>query len=231
MKQKNLKVFIGVLSFQIALLALSQNAFATNAKVVKAKGKRVLVEFPVDPRLQAGDTVGIDTLELRSPASARANAGARAFTFGGSGELHFYSQSNGYPGDTYFNLVGRGGWNTLTFEYGPLGSLSYQASNSNTSTTTFGAGGFLDFNLVPNTPGTSDVYGIGGDAQLTTANIKVAGVTTSSSGIALNGGGFFKYFLFRTDTCLRFDAQLHVATNNNYTETGLRFLGGLQSYF
>jgi hypothetical protein len=231
MKQKNIKILVAVLGLQLSMLALSQNAFAVNGKVIKAKGRKVLIELPVDPRLQAGDTVALDTVELRSPSSARMSTGARGLTFGGSGEIHFYSQSNGYPGDTSFNVQGRGGWNAANLEYGPIAALAYRSIDSNTSTTAFGGGGFLDYNLIPNTPGTESVYGVGGNAQLTLLSSKIAGTSTSSTGIAINGGAFYKYFLFRTDTCLRFDADLHIANYTNYSEVGVQFLAGLQSYF
>ncbi len=233
MKIKN-NFSIGVLCLQLAILGLSSSAFATTGKVVKAKGKKVLIELPIDPRLQAGDTVEIDTLELRSPASSRAMAGGRRLTIGGSmngGELHFYSRSNGYPGDTLFDIVGRGGWNYGKYEYGPLAEIQYESTDSNSSQTTLGAGGFFDWNLVANTPGASDVYGIGGDAEVKSISVKAGTTSNSSSGLALNGGAFYKYFLFRSDTCLRFDGDLHIALYNNYSETGLRFLAGIQTYF
>lgn len=234
MKIQN-KFLIGVLGLQLAAFALSSSAFATTGKVVKSKGKKVLIELPIDPRLQPGDTVEVDTLELRSPASSRSmGPGGRRLTLGGStdgGELHFYSRSNGYNGDTLFNLIGRGGWNYTKYEYGPLAEIKYNATDSNNSSTTLGVGGFFDWNLVPNAPGASDVYGIGGDAEVASVNIKAGTTSTSSSGLALNGGGFYKYFLFKTDTCLRFDGDLHIALYNNYSETGLRFLAGIQTYF
>ncbi len=231
MKQKNLKILVATLVLQLAFLALSQDAFATNGKVIKAKGRKVLIELPIDPRLQPGDTVGLDTLELRSPSSARMNGGGRGLTLGGSTDIHFYSRSNGYQGESAFIVQGRGGWNAANFEYGPIAKISYIGPDSNSNTTIFAFGGFLDYNLVPNTPGTDIVYGVGGDAKIVSNNVKFAGTSTSSSGIELNGGGVYKYFLFRSDTCLRFDADLHIATNSNYTETGLLFLAGLQTYF
>ncbi len=231
MKQNKIKTLVAILTLQLAVMALSQNASAVNGKVIKAKGRKVLIELPIDPRLQTGDTVALDTVELRSPSSARMSSGSRGLTLGGSGELHFFSQSNGYPGDTVFNLQGRGGWNAANIEYGPIAALSYRSVDSNTSTTAFGGGGFFDYNLVPNTPGTEMVYGVGGNAQLTLLSSKLGGTSTSSTGIAINGGGFYKYFLFRGDTCLRIDADLHFANYTNYSEVGLQILAGLQTYF
>lgn len=230
MKQQN-KFLIGALALQ---LSISSAAFATTGKVVKARGKKVLIEMPIDPRLQPGDTVEVDTVELRSPSSMRPSIGGRQLTLSGStngGDLHFYSRNNGYNGDTTFNVIGRGGWNFTKYEYGPIAQILYQSADSNNSITNFGAGGYFDYNFVPNAPGATDVYGIGGDAELSSLNIKVAGTSTSTAGLAVNGGGFYKYFLFKSDTCLRLDGQIHLAAYDKFTESGLRFLAGLQIYF
>ncbi len=223
------KFLIGALALQ---LILGSQAHATAGKVIKAKGKKILIELPIDARLQPGDTVEVDTVELRSPASMRSSVGGRHLTLGGSsGELHFYSRNNGYNGDTTFNLLARGGWNYVKYEYGPIAQIIYIAPDSNNSSTTLGVGGFFDYNLVPNAPGATDVYGFGGDAEIASVNNKVAGTSVSTSGLGLNGGAFYKYFLFKSDTALRFDADLHVGLFDKYTETGLRFLAGIQTYF
>ncbi len=225
---------MALLVFQLAGLAFSQGALATTGKVIKSKGKKVLVELPIDPRLQPGDTIELDTLELRSPASSRSGAGGRHLTLGGStngGELHFYSQNNGYPGSTLLSLNVRGGWNYTKYEYGPIALLNYLATDSNNSMTTIGVGGFFDWNLVPNAPGISDIYGFGGDIEIGSISVKTGAASSSTAGLVMNGGGFYKFFLFKSDTCLRFDGDIHIALLDKYTETGLKFLVGIQTYF
>ena len=234
MKKQN-KFLLAVVSLQLIAFTMSSSALATTGKVIKSKGKKVLVELPIDPKLQPGDTIELDTLELRSPAASRSSgSGGRRLTLGGStngGELHFYSQNNGYPGSTLLSVNGRGGWNYTKYEYGPIASLSYLATDSNNSLTQIGVGGFFDWNMVPNVPGANDVYGVGGDVQISSISTKSGGTSTSAGGLNLNGGGFYKFFLFRSDTCLRFDADLHIGLYDKYSETGLKFLAGLQTYF
>ncbi len=234
MKPKNNFLFV-ILSIQLLAFAIDSSAFATNGTVIKSKGRKVLIELPIDPRLQPGDTVSVDTSELRSPASSRSSApGGRRLTLGASsntGDLHFYSRNNGYNGTTQFSVSGRGGWNYTKYEYGPFASLTYTSSDSNSSSTEVGAGGFFDWNLVPNVPGASDIYGIGGDLSISNLSSKSSSSSVSFTGLVMNGGGFYKFFLFKSDTCVRFDGGLHIALYDKFTETGLKFSAGLQTYF
>lgn len=224
-----------LLIINLCFISLASIALATPGKVIKAKGKQVLIELPLDPKLRAGDTIELDTVELKSPSALRMReGGARTYTFGGGGDLELFSKTNGNGNYSALTVNGRYGWNMAKFEYGPFGTLTYYATDSSNSVRVLGFGGYFDFNLVPNNPGVEAVYGIGGDVMLYLNNATSNSTSVNTTGFGVDGGAFYKYFLFRSDICIRGDAQLHIfnySASTNYIETGVRFLLGIQNYF
>ena len=106
---------------------LTPNLWAQEGKVVKAKGHRVIVDFPpgTDPRV--GDVVTINSLasELGSgssstSSSSTAPSGSRDHTLGFGANFTTKKQRLRAAVPTNISANARWGWNKVTMEYGPL---------------------------------------------------------------------------------------------------------------
>lgn len=198
-----------------ALLTLSCGSisFAQEAKVIKVKGQQAIVQFPKGHKPYAGETIDLSgggggDAGGAGTTGGGGSTGPREHSIGAAAEISSISSSNNVKGSsststTTIALEGRYGWNAVTMEYGPLAALSRTSTDSGSSMT-LKAGGFFDYNLVPNTAGAEMVYGLGAEAYV--------GQTSPSSGdsatlMGFAGGGFLKWFLLKTPTAFRGDLQ------------------------
>lgn len=227
---------IGYFSFftlSCVALCFESPSEAQTIKVKKLKGNQAIVEFVGN--LENGQTYQIASDEKNlglsmddvntntSKISVRKN-------FIGFG-FDFYNYSTDPGGVTTGSTVASTfsyGWNKTQYEFGPL--LYFAMSGSAVTTTSFGVGGFYDYNFTKNKSGTQSIFaaGISGMYKST------SGGSTSLSSISLDPGVSWKYFAF-IQSCLRFDVTYHYesksAGSTNSNQSGPHISGSIVTYF
>jgi hypothetical protein len=222
--------------FVTAVLAIGLSAHAESAKVVKASGKRLLIEFPSGTSIRAGQTIQVngrgESIQESSSPSMGGSTGSRDRIVGAVAQFSVIGTSGGdskSTTSTRIALQGRYGWNQKTYEYGPEATVAYN-SGGGSSTTAMSGGAFFDYNLVPNEPGVSMVYGAGATLDFGFSN----GNGSSSNTIEFFGGGQLKWWPAGLPVAVRGDAGLDLTRNAAAkTVTGVGFLakGGFEVYF
>ena len=227
-----LQIAAAMLPVSVVLLASTSNA--SQATVIKVKGRQAIVQFPADYVPAAGDKVEVAPAEgMNTPIDP--SSGSRAHTIGVSANISLISNSSsGNSGSssssTNINVTGLYGWNFEIIEVGPTLGLSYKSSNG-ASATSFQGGGFIDYNLLPNKAGVKFVAGVGAQAYVGSSSPS-SGSSTSLLGIA--GGGQFKWFCFGHQTALRGDLLADYERQGSTittTQTGVVMKLGIQTYF
>lgn len=219
----------------IASLSFAHFAQAQQAKVIKVKGQQAIVQFPQGVLPTVGQTFDLSggasgggTLE-----GAPVRSGTRDHLIGLSTNLSFLSSSAGGSTST-FNFIGKYGWNMQTIEFGPIATISY-VSQTNQTDRTLGAGGFFDFNFVPNVSGQSFIYGVGAEATYSQFVRTLPPGDTSTPILDLIVGGNAKWFGLSDHFALRGDAGLNMQRSSpatgTTTLTGLIIRGGIAVYF
>jgi len=221
----------------VLVLLTANHAYAQTVKVLKVSGRKAIVQTAPGTELKVGQTLNVEDDALgegSDKSSFPPSNGKRANSAGFSGDLSAVNagHTNGTASltTTIFDLNAFYGWNKVTMEFGPrLGLSSVSAGGSNTSQYT--AGGFFDYNFVPNNPGTELVYGAGGTVDLGTAS------QSSGSGSVMNffAGGNLKWFPLGISVAVRGDAGLVYyktsTSGDTITQTGFMIKGGFQVYF
>ncbi len=185
-------------------LLTTTTSFAQQAKVLKVQGRKAIVQFPEDSRPRVGqvlDLGGPVSMDGRSGMSA---TGDRSMIIGGSAILSNLTPSGASTSGTSFGVDGRYGWNKGIMEYGAIGGITYYTTTG-ASSRRLEAGGFFDYNLVPNTPGTEIVYGgaaLGkfGSLSSTAGNNEISGTL-----MTLEVGGQLKWFPLGNTVAVRGD--------------------------
>lgn len=205
----------------LSIVGLAPFCFAQQGRVVQAKGKRAIVEFPSGPPAP-GTMVSVDG--GGSMMSMGSGGGSRQHTIGLSGSL--ISSSGGSASSTAIGVTGKYGWNTGVMEYGPQVSVLTVTPGSNSA---FSVGGFFDYNLVSNTPTQTMVYGLG--ATLDFGSSSSGGASSSTTSLFL--GGNLKYFPFGVPVAVRADAGLgyRPASGSVSATTSFGILFALQVYY
>jgi hypothetical protein len=222
----------------ISLASLSL-ANAQQAKVIKVKGQQAIVQFPPGTPPLVGEMLPVGGSAQTEDGAPRGR-GSRGHLLGLSGNVSFKSSktetgsTSTSSNTTSFGVDGRYGWNEEIFEFGPLATLSY-SSTTGQSSRTLGAGGFFDFNLVPNRPGTPIVYGVGATASFGQATQTIANQDTTFSLIDVFAGGNIKWFGLSENVAIRGDAGLDYlrtsGNNSTTTDTAFQIRAGLAFYF
>ena len=175
----------------------------------------------------------------QTEAGTPTGRGSRTHLLSLSGSVVFKSVKTDQPvatsnNVTTFDLQGAYGWNQEIFEFGPLAELSYTSTNG-ISTRVLSAGGFFDFNLVPNRPVTPIVYGVGATGSFGQSSQTVANQDTTFTVMNVFAGGNVKWFGLSENVALRGDAGLNYyrssGNSSTTTETGLLIRAGLAFYF
>jgi hypothetical protein len=185
-------------------VGLSSVASAQQAKVVKVSGKKAIVQFPDDARPRVGQMIDLGG-GGESSSGGGGGSDSRAMVIGGSAELSNLSTSGSSTSTTTLGATARYGWNAGDMEYGPLGVLEYE-TRTGYSKRTLGAGGFFDYNLVPNVPGTELVYGLGAEGQFASVSETTGNAEASSTQMTFQGGGQVKWFPLGNSVAIRGDA-------------------------
>ncbi|HVK59932.1 MAG TPA: hypothetical protein VM432_00220 [Bdellovibrionales bacterium] len=224
----------------LLLCLMGLPAFAAGqARVIKTKGYQAIVQFPEGEKPQVGQVIDLNADDGPGDAGGPIGTGARAHSLQVQGELGILSRAKSGNGAdenetvTRISVSGRYGWNFVDFEAGPLGSFSMESAETNT--TVFAVGGFFDWNLVPNRPGTVFVYGAGGYGTFGQESTSGSGSSSSSfTRMEFFGGGNMKWFGLSDSVAVRVDAGIGYSRSGNtqtITEMGFRTLGGLAFYF
>ena len=161
--------------------------------------------------------------------------GSRAMIIGGSTELSSFTQSGASTSTTAFTFDGRYGWNAGVMEYGALGFFGY-TSTTGRSTRALLAGGFFDYNFVPNAPGTEIVYGVAAAARLGQYAVTTGNAEFSGTVMQLDVGAQLKWFPLGNTVAIRGDVLYRIenigdSVKLSGTGTGLVARAGLYVYF
>lgn len=219
-------VLVGLMVFASASVRADQ------AKVLKVQGKKAIVQFPDDARPRVGQLIDLGGSGSEVSMAAGHGSGSRNIIVGGSAAFSSLTSSTSSASSSTLDLLARYGWNKGEMEYGGIGSF-YYTSVTGSSTRQIGVGGFFDYNLIPNTPGTELVYGAGGELQYAMVSVTTGAAESSSSLIRLQGGGQVKWFPFGNTVAIRGDLVYRYQQSGSPTTTisGLVALGGLYVYF
>ncbi len=219
---------------------VATNSFAQTAKVIKVSGKKAIVQFPDDSRPRVGQTIDLSgggaSMEggSSSGGGGGVGTGSRGMIVGGSTEFSSLTPSGSSTTSTVFEADARYGWNAGQMEYGALGAMTFTSSTGR-SARLLAAGGFFDYNLVPNTPGTEIVYGamaLGrfGQISSTTGNLEVSGTV-----MTIEVGGQLKWFPLGNTVAIRGDLLYRMESASDPIRTaassGIVAKGGLYVYF
>lgn len=215
-------------------------ATAQTAKVIKVSGKKAIVQFPDDARPRVGQTIelgggGMQSMDGGGSHSSGGGAGSRSMIVGGSAELSSLTPSGSSTSTTVFGVDGRYGWNAGIMEYGGIGYLAY-SSTTGSSNRKLEAGGFFDYNLVPNTSGTEIVYGgmavaKFGQLSRTTGSNEISGTL-----MTLELGGQLKWFPLGNSIAIRGDVLYRIESVGDSVKalasgSGLVAKAGFYIYF
>ena len=224
---------ISLLAVLVALAVLPGQARAQQAKVLKVQGKKAIVQFPDDVKPRVGQLIEVGTGSSEGSMTAGHGTGSRELIVGGSASFSSLTTSSSSTSTSTLDLSGRYGWNKGEMEYGGLGTF-YYTSTTGSSSRTIGAGGFFDYNVVPNTAGTELVYGAGDEAIYAMVSTTVGSAETSATTLRFQGGGQMKWFPFGNTVAVRGDLVYRFQQNGGTTSSttsGLVALGGLYVYF
>ena len=225
---------VSLLAVLVVLAVLPGQARAQQAKILKVQGKKAIVQFPDDVKPRVGQLIevgGAGSSEVSMTAGH--GSGSREMIVGGSASFSSLTTSSSNTSESILDLSARYGWNKGEMEYGGLGTFYYK-STTGSSERTIGAGGFFDYNVVPNAPGTELVYGAGGEAVYSMISTTTGSAESSATTLRFQGGGQMKWFPFGNTVAVRGDLvyrfQQRSGTTSS-TTSGLVALGGLYVYF
>lgn len=226
------RISLGTLGLAtVVLFSLGVNA--QTAKVVKVSGKKAIVQFPDDARPRVGQTIDLSG-GGGGDMGGGGGGGSRATIIGGSASLSNLSESTSTGSTTRLAANGNYGWNTGIMEYGPLATFEY-VSETGQSMRVLGAGGFFDYNLVPNTPGNDLVYGLGAQASFASTSRTSGSAEVTGTQMSFQGGGQFKWFPLGNTVAVRGDAVYKYTSGSeggiSGNVSGIVVLGGFYIYF
>lgn len=216
-------------------VGVATTASAQQAKVVKVSGKKAIVQFPDDVRPKVGQMIDLGGGGGESSSGGGGGGdGSRAMIIGGSAELSSLSSSGSSSSTTTLGVTGRYGWNGGDMEYGPLGTITY-VSATGSSARVLEVGGFFDYNLIANNPGTDLVYGLGAEGKFGSTSATVGNAETTGSRMTFQGGGQLKWFPLGNSVAIRGDAVYrYISTSSggvSSNTSGLVVQGGFYVYF
>ncbi len=209
-------------------LIVTQKLMAASFTTKKVKGRQALIEY-TGPLLENGQTYKIARGEESSGNNNRGNfAILREISFSNLG-----TSTSGVSGGraSRLTLLLGYGWNYESIEYAPLFGLT-TVDTGNGSNMTFTLGGIFDYNFQHNVPEIKSILGIG--TELTYKKTNAANGGDSPSTTSAFVGGFWKWFLFGTSTCLRMDLGYQYSKASGISETtesGFSGKGAFAVYF
>ena len=219
---------------------VATNAFAQTAKVIKVSGKKAIVQFPDDSRPRVGQTIdlgggggGMASMG-DGGGGGGGGTGSRAMIAGGSAEFTSLTPSGGSTSSTRIGADARYGWNAGVMEYGAVGTMVF-TSSTGTSGRILSAGGFFDYNLVPNTPGTEVVYGAMALGKFGQISSTTGALETSGTIMTIEVGGQLKWFPLGNSVAIRGDLLYRMESASDSIKasasSGIVAKGGFYIYF
>ncbi|WP_253715977.1 hypothetical protein [Bdellovibrio bacteriovorus] len=217
--------------FLTILTVFSSEAFAQKIKVRRVKGNQAVVEFS-GGALQQGQAYELVQDEFSEAGASSSGSSRRRYLVNVNFSMSaMKSDAAGTESETDMSLGARFGWNFGQFEMGPLFSYSSD-STGKVTVNVLKAGGWADFNLIPNIPGEIFVFGVGGFGAFGQSE----GGGSSLTIMEFGGGPFIKWFPLATDVGFRADVgygyqKQSGGTSGDVTITGLTSNAGLIAYF
>lgn len=211
----------------LALIGLTAQAQAQKIKVRKVKGNQAIVQFT-----QAAPLVPGAVYELSSSDEFDDVHTGRDHLIGLDLSLKSLNveSDSGNASKTIFSVNARYGWNFGNFEVGP--KIQFDSTDdAGAKSSLLVAGGFGDFNMLPNAEGEAFTYGVGAQGAF--------GTRTASSidynVMDLKLGPFAKWFPYGGSFAIRGDLlygyQTQSSSDFDITESGLIFTAGITNYF
>lgn len=189
-----LTAFIMIITFNCPF------ARAERIKVKKSKGNQAIIETTTP--LEEGQTYELSTESVSQDVDYKANifqSRRNSVTFGGQFD---FLRSDAFQRNN-ISLQLRYGWNFSNIEVGAFADAT-SLDEGVGATTTLLAGGYFDYNLIPNRDpkkiiyGVFSLFGIGSTAYPSSST---SGGSIST--LVVNVGGFLTYFIGSTSTALR----------------------------
>lgn len=199
-------------------LLTTTTSFAQQAKVLKVQGRKAIVQFPEDSRPRVGQVLDLGGPVSMDGGSGSAPTGDRSMIIGGSAELSNLTRSGATTSDTRFGVEGRYGWNTGIMEYGAIGNVTYYTTTGSSSRR-LEVGGFFDYNLVPNTPGTEIVYGGAALGKFGSLSFSAGNNELSGTLMTLEVGGQLKWFPLGNTVAVRGDVLYRIESVSDTVKT------------
>ncbi len=214
----------------ISSLSASE-AFAQKIKVKKTRGNQSVIESSVP--LEEGQVYDLAVEPLSQNVDYKATglrSRQNSFSIGGS----IYS----LRGDEYqrnsIALQGRYGWNFSMLEFGVVTGFTSEDLGAG-ATSEFLAGGYFDYNLVPNRDTKNLVYGVVGVLTFGSRQFPATTGGGSATTLDLNAGGFISWFINSSAMALRaevfFDYQQISTTTKQTNVTGFGSRALMVFYF
>lgn len=223
---RNLFTFFAIISFLV-----STDAFAQKIKVKKTRGNQSLIESSVP--LEEGQVYDLAAEPMSQNVDYK-TTGLRSrqnsFSVGGSISS---LRGNDYQ-RTSIALQSRYGWNFSMLEFGPLLGFTSEDLGAG-ATSEFTAGGYFDYNLVPNRDTKNMVYGIVGILSFGSRQFPSTSGGGSATTLDLNAGAFLAWFINSSAMALRaeafFDYQQISTTAKQTNVTGFGSRALMAFYF
>lgn len=217
----------------LALVLMSQTAFAQQIRVQKIKGNKAIVEFSGDLAPGRTYSVGGGSSSHNTSGSSRNYVVGSSFSFFSGTDSSAVSNisTSGHASD--MNLIARFGWNFENYEVGPL--LAYRSVDSDYQAVHYSSlmlGGFGDYNFTPNRNGETTLFA--GTGELSYGNYSPKG-GSSGNITAFFLGGSMKWFGLTNSTALRadlgYDYKKIVIGSASITSSGFALRAGISTYF
>ncbi len=238
----NLLVMIAVMS----VISLSSIGQADQPRIIKVKGQQAIVQFPQGTTPIVGESLSPGG-SGSSDSGSHSGAGSRDHSLRMTiADLGIYTVSNGGGSRTQFDFATGSqagptyevayGWNLQNMEFGPVATLQY-FSKTGESDRNINAGGFFDFNFVPNVIGQTFIYGVGAEVTFGQQTQTLAGGTDQTTSLLdLELLGTAKWFGLSDHFAVRGDAGFDMnrstpPSGTATTATGLLIRASLAGYF
>jgi hypothetical protein len=226
-----------VFAFLVVMASLvvsfvSQNASASeSATVQQMKGKKAILLFSNDIPFSVGQEVFINSAEGAEIglSKERRNLLQRMNSISLTGKFSNLKQEDVKASELSLSLLYA--WNWSEYEFGPQITLSNTELDDTTISST-GFGGFVDYNIDQNVPGQDRVWGLMARVLMSNRTSKDDSDTTKTNLTTLDLGLQAKFFNLSQVLAIRTEFVYEIIKVEDQKDvTGFVFNFGLQSYF
>jgi hypothetical protein len=223
---------VAILAFCLSMIQ-PITLLAQTLRIERLKGQKALVEI-TSGQVEIGKTYSLQSSDGKMTEATSNDSHGRRRVLGLEGSILGYTSEtstvNGSSSSrSTFSFQSYFGWNFKKYELGPI--LSFVTSSGGVQTSSFGIGGFFDYNLAENTSERKFLLGLLGSIQL--LNAEAGG--SKSSGQTLAVGGFLKWFPGPSWLCLRSNLKYEMTDSKTSLvttkTTGFSLTSGVAGYF